>query len=267
MRIINLASGSKGNVTLIENDSASILIDAGLSIKDLEERLLRVGARADNLSAILVSHNHIDHIRSVARLANKYKIPVFASRECYEDAKLAKVLYELKNEIGIEDFNIGSIKISTFEVPHDALKTIGFVFYADGNKIAHLTDVGALCDNVFNKIAGSNLIMIESNYDEEMLNWGPYPEKLKRRIKSNMGHLSNRECSHNILKLSKLGTKFFMLMHLSEINNTPEIAYNNVMNILHDEYGDDNEVRVFVANQYDVSSNFILKSKLRSDNE
>lgn len=261
MRIINLGSGSKGNSTLIEHGETRIIIDAGLSIKDMELRIVEAKCSMEKVNAILVSHNHIDHIRSVSRIANKYKIPVYASRECYEDPKLQKIIYEYKNEVGIEDFKIGEVLVSAFEVPHDALKTIGFIFYADGNKVVYVTDVGEITDNVFSKMVGANLVFIESNYDEKMLLTGPYPENLKRRIRSNMGHLSNSESAKNILNLARRGTKFFVLMHLSEINNTPEIAYNNVMNVLYDEYGEENDVRVFVSHQHKISSNFILKPK------
>lgn len=261
MRVINLGSGSKGNSTLIEYKDTMILIDAGLPIKELEGRIVASKADLGKLSAIVVSHNHIDHIRSVSRIANRYNVPVYAARECYLDEKLNRVLYELKNEIGIEDFMIGDILVSAFEVPHDAFKTLGFTFSAGGNKISLVTDVGEITDNVFNKLIGSDLVMIESNYDEDMLTFGPYPEKLKRRIKSSMGHLSNTDCAKHILNLRKLGTKHFILMHLSEINNSPEIAYNNVMNCLYNEYGDDCSAKIYLAWQNKLSSNFILKSK------
>ena len=261
MRIINLASGSKGNSTLVEHNSTKILVDAGLSAKLIESKLVDVGSSIELVTAILVSHNHIDHIKSIVRLANKYNIPVFAPRECYLDEKLQKLEKRLINEIGLEDFNLGDITVSTFEVPHDALKTIGFVFYADGNKVSLLTDVGAINETILRRIENSNLVMIESNYDEEMLDSGPYPYILKKRIASNMGHLSNRECSRVILELSKRGTKYFMLMHLSEINNTPEIAYNTVMNTLYDEYGDENEVMILMARQDAVSPNFSFKPR------
>ena len=261
MRVINLASGSKGNSTLIEHSGTSLLIDAGISAKLVNEKLLQVGSSIEKVSAILVSHNHIDHIKAVVRIANKYNIPVYAPRECYQDEKLQKLEKRLIHEISLEDFLVGEIKVSTFEVPHDALKTIGFVFYADGNKVSLVTDVGELNEIALRQVENSNLIMIESNYDEKMLENGPYPYPLKRRIASNMGHLSNRACARHILELSKRGTKHFMLMHLSEINNTPEIAYNTVMNVLYDEYGENNEVMILMANQNEVSPNFNFKPR------
>lgn len=261
MRIINLASGSKGNSTLIEHEETSILVDAGISAKLIKEKLLQVGSNVEKLSAILISHNHIDHIKAVVRIANQYNIKVFAPAECYLDEKLHKLEKQLRNNIGLENFWIGDIEIETFEVPHDALKTIGFIFYADGNKVSLVTDVGVLNELSLGRMANSNLVMIESNYDENMLENGPYPYQLKRRIASNMGHLSNRESAKCILKLSKYGTKHFMLMHLSEINNTPEIAYNTVMNVLYDEYGEDNEVVILMAEQNSVSPNFRFKPR------
>ena len=265
MRIISLASGSKGNVTLLEHNDIRLLIDAGLCCKELEIRLGLVGVEPSSISAIVISHNHTDHTKGVSRFANKYKVPVYACRECFSDVSLSKVLYELKREIGLDDFSIGDIVISTFEVPHDALKTIGFNFYCEGNKISLVTDVGEINDCIFHKLEGSNLVLIESNYDENMLSEGPYPLSLKRRIKSNMGHLSNRDCAKVILNLTRLGTKFFMLMHMSETNNTPEIAYNSVMNVLYDEYGEAMDTRVFLSYQSKASANFVLKSRAKGE--
>lgn len=261
MRIINLASGSKGNATLIEHKSTKILLDAGVGLKELESRLSSINVLPWELSAILVSHNHIDHIRSVAKLSNKYKIPVYAPRECYLDKNLCGIAQSFVCEIGLDDFKVGDILISTFELPHDALKTLGFVFFANGNKVSVLTDVGRVDEVVLNRIENSNLILIESNYDENMLESGPYPYPLKRRISSNMGHLSNLDCSRLVLELSRRGTQHFMLMHLSEINNTPEIAYNTIMNALYDVYGEENMVKIYMAYQDKISPNFIFKSR------
>ena len=256
-----MASGSKGNSTLIEHNNTSILVDAGLSMRAIEERLKMAGSDIASISAILISHNHIDHIKGVSRISNKYNIPVYAPRECYDDVNLTEVNQLNRFEIGLDDFIIGDITVSTFEVPHDALKTIGFVFLSDGNKVSLLTDVGRVDELVLKRIEKSNLIMIESNYDEEMLAIGPYPYPLKRRISSNMGHLSNVECSRIILELTRRGTQYFMLMHLSEINNTPEIAYNTVMNVLYDEYGDNIPARILLSNQYSLSPNFVFKTR------
>lgn len=261
MRVINLGSGSKGNATLIEDKNISILIDAGLTMKAINERLKMAGSDLKYITAILISHNHIDHVRAVAQISDKYNIPVYAPRECFLDPNLAKINQLNKFEIGLDDFRIGDILISTFELPHDALKTIGFIFFADGNKVSLLTDVGRVDELMINKIAGSNLVLIESNYDEEMLMNGPYPYPLKRRISSNMGHLSNFESSKIITKLAKLGTSYFMLMHLSEINNTPQVAFNTVMNMLYDELGQDNQIKILMSSQYGLSPNFVFKTR------
>lgn len=261
MRVINLASGSKGNATLVEHGSSSILIDAGLSMKELELRLVRAGRSLDEISAIVVSHDHDDHIKSISRISNKYKIPVYASAECFFSSKLCLVDILNRRNIGVEDFFVGDIRIETIELSHDATKTLGFVFHCDGNKVSLVTDLGYIDELILSKLMGSNLVMIESNYDENMLMSGPYPLILKKRISSRMGHLSNNACASAVLELSKRGTKFFMLMHLSETNNSPEIAYNTIMRCLYDEYGEENKVRVMMAEQNDVSPNFLFKHR------
>lgn len=261
MRIINLASGSKGNCTLIEHGTTKILVDVGIGVKVLNERLRDAGSSLDGVTAIFVSHNHIDHIKSVVSIANKYNIPVYAPRECYQDEKLKKLEKRLKNEIELDNINIGEIEIETFEVPHDALKTIAFIFYADGNKVSLVTDLGGLSEVSMRRMEKSNLIMLESNYDEVMLANGPYPQSLKKRIASTMGHLSNKECAKAILEFTKRGTGYFMLMHLSETNNTPEIAYNTVMNVLYGEYGERIPATILMAKQDAISPKFIFKPR------
>lgn len=261
MRIINLASGSKGNCTLIEHGNTKILVDIGIGVRTLNERLKEAGSNLEGLNAIFVSHNHIDHIKSVVAIANKYNVPVFAPRECYQDEKLKDLEKKLKNEINLVNINIGEIEIETFEVPHDALKTIAFIFYADGNKVSLVTDLGILSEVAMKRMEKSNLIMLESNYDDVMLANGPYPASLKKRISSTMGHLSNKDCAKAILEFSKKGTDYFMLMHLSETNNTPQIAYNTVMNVLYNEYGEQMPVTILLAWQNAISPNFIFKPR------
>lgn len=261
MRVINLGSGSKGNSTLIEHNNTKLLIDAGLTKKDLEERLRSVGVEFSDITAIIVSHNHIDHIKCVGAISKKYSTAVYAPSECFFDPKLETVPIINRHIIGLDNFVVGDIMVETFEVPHDALKTIGFVFYADGNKVSLVTDAGEINDLVVNRLKESNLIMIESNYDKEMLKTGPYPTSLKKRISSNMGHLSNEDCANVIAKLSRLGSNYFMLMHLSEINNTPEIAYNTTMNRLYNEYDGEINVKVFLSYQHKISPNFVFKKR------
>ena len=265
MRVINLASGSKGNSTLVEHSEYKILVDVGISIRELETRLMRAGGRLEEISAIIVSHDHVDHIKSVAKLSNKYNIPVYASSECFYNSNLSQVEDKNKRYVGIENFSVGDIEIEVVDLSHDASRTLGFIFYCDGNKVGLVTDLGYIDELILSKLKGSNLVMIESNYDHEMLMSGPYPLVLKRRISSRMGHLSNFDCARAILELSKRGTEYFMLMHLSETNNSPEIAYNTTMKCLFDEYGENSKVRVMIAEQCDISPNFVFKHRKEGD--
>ena len=265
MRVINLASGSKGNSTLVEHGDVKLLIDAGISLKELDFRLRSVGCKISEISAIIVSHDHADHIKSVPGISKKYDVPVYAPYECFFNSALNLVDEKNRRFVGIEDFSIGDISVETIELSHDATRTLGFIFYCDGNKVGLVTDLGFIDELILSKLMHSNLVMIESNYDDNMLACGPYPLSLKRRIASRLGHLSNSDCARAVIELSKRGTQHFMLMHLSEINNSPEIAYNTTMKCLIDEYGENNKVRVMLAEQHDVSPNFLFKHREEGD--
>lgn len=264
MRIINLASGSKGNSTLIEHGQVRLLIDAGLGISDMQQRLQRAGVQVSELTAIVLSHNHIDHIKSAAKISNKYNVPVYAPIECYEDANL-KCVEKTNRNIIEKQLKFGEVEIFAFDVSHDALHTIGFNILCDGNKVSMVTDIGIMTDEILESLKYSNLVMIESNYDTKMLYEGPYPFTLKRRISSNRGHLSNTDCAETIVKLSKYGTKHFMLMHMSETNNTPDIAYNTIMNRLYKEYGINMDQTILLSKQHDLSANIVFKTRKKGE--
>ena len=258
MRIINLASGSKGNCTLIEGDQTAFLIDCGLDITRTEETIYSVGCDISKIKAILITHTHIDHIKSAVKFANKYSIMVYATDKCWQEGKLQKVPLERRGFITLDEFQLNEFRVSPFELSHDAVSCVGYSVYNGGKKFSIATDLGEITSQIIDHIAKSDLIFLEANYDEHMLRTGSYPKHIKERILSRVGHLSNVDSGEAISILSKMGTKYFVLMHISENNNTPELAYGTVKNILKNK-NLDNNIYIGVAYQHKVSSNFVLK--------
>ncbi len=229
MRVINLASGSDGNVTYIEMGGKKYLLDVGLSCAKVVERLEKIGVNPNEISAIIISHEHSDHIKGVDVFSSKFNVPVYAHQSVWLglDNKLLKV--SDKNRISFDgDFSIGGGTICPVEVPHD-VKCFGFSFLDDGRKISVVTDLGHLNDAILSSIKGSQLVYIEANYDKIMLMKGTnYPLSLKMRIDGPNGHLSNLDSADAVKYLSATGTRQIILSHLSKENNTPSIAYNTI---------------------------------------
>lgn len=228
-RFCSLFSGSSGNSTYISSSDTAILIDAGRSCKQLMQAMQARTIDHKSISGLLVTHEHSDHISGLRVLLKKLKIPLFASSEVVEKLKwnelLAEdqVVYELD---GNSKFTIGSLKIDSFDTPHDSVHSLGYrILMPDGRKIIVATDLGYIRDNVREMLTGCDLVMLESNYDERMLSASDYPYYLKKRIASNTGHLSNEECSKELIRLVKSGSTRFVLGHLSQNNNLPELAY------------------------------------------
>ena len=261
MRVINLASGSKGNCTLIEGENSGILIDCGLELKNIEELLNSVNSSPEKIKSIVITHTHSDHIKSVVKFSAKYNTEVWATDRNWAEGKLQKVPFERRRFINFEDFYIDEFTISPFEVSHDAVSTIGISVLRRGRKFSIATDVGIITSEIIDKMAGSDLIFIESNYDDYMLKNGSYPPIIKKRIASRNGHLSNIDCAEAITRLVSLGTRHFVLMHISENNNTYELAYGTTKSVLKNK-NLDNNIFIGVAFQHKVGSNFILKDKI-----
>ncbi len=259
MRVINLASGSKGNCTLVEGSGSAVLIDCGLDLKRAEELIASVGCNISKICAILVTHTHTDHIKSVVRLAKKYNLKVYATDACWQEGKLQKIELAQRGFITLNDFFVNEFTICPFEQMHDSVSCVGYTIICEGKKFAIATDLGVVTNEIIEKLTGSDLIFIEANYDPHMLRTGSYPAITKRRIASDHGHLSNADCADAICKLVTLGTKHFVLSHISENNNTYELAYGTVKNVLKTK-NLDNNIFIGVAFQNKVSSNFILKN-------
>jgi phosphoribosyl 1,2-cyclic phosphodiesterase len=224
-----LASGSKGNAVFVSDGTTSILIDAGLSGVEIERRLKSRGIDPKHLHAILVSHEHSDHIQGVGVLSRRYKLPVYMSSKTHKAA--ASQLGNLYDFNAIEcgaTFTINALFIHPFSISHDAADPCGFTISQNGTKIGIATDLGIATAMVKEHLKECTLLILEANHDEEMLISGPYPWPIKQRIKSRTGHLSNAASKILLEELQHDRLKHVMLAHLSEINNTPQKAAHEV---------------------------------------
>jgi len=237
IKFCSLFSGSSGNSLFLKVNNTCILIDAGLSAKRIIEALDAIDEKACDIDAILISHEHSDHIKGAGIISRKFNIPIYANHRTWD---------AMQNDIGkISEYNrrffesgdlfsINDICIKTFRIPHDAAEPVGFNFFCGNRKITVATDIGHINKNVLESIENSDAILLESNHDVEILKSGPYPWELKRRILGENGHLSNEMAGKVAAYLAAKGTKIFMLGHLSKVNNLPELAYQTVYDELTD---------------------------------
>lgn len=235
VKVSVLASSSSGNSTLVATENTRLLVDAGLSRKETFERLTAAGVRPDSLTAILITHEHSDHISGLRTIAKKLNIPVYMSRLTAPAVFEAKS-FENKSDAA-EDFTptlelfaagstftIGDIDVTSFTIPHDAVDPVGFSFRAEGIKISIATDLGYMPDSIRFHLRGSDVVLLEANHDLEMLKVGPYPWALKQRIMGRNGHLSNDVACTFIRQDLDTSTSTLILGHLSAHNNHPEIV-------------------------------------------
>lgn len=230
LRFSPLFSGSSGNATYVGCDDAHILVDAGMSGSRITHELECVGVDPRRLNAILVTHEHNDHIKGIGILSRKYNLPVYATegtwRAMYD--KIGAIAD--KNVVQIEpeqDFFIGSIDVMPFPTPHDAAQSVGYSFDLFGARFSIVTDVGSIRESWMKYVLGSDAVLLESNYDPDMLTAGPYPYDLKKRIASRHGHLSNDDAGSAAVELVNHGASRIILGHLSKENNFPELAYRS----------------------------------------
>jgi phosphoribosyl 1,2-cyclic phosphodiesterase len=228
-----LASGSKGNAVHLTDGHSQILIDAGLSGREIERRMGLRDLKVTELDAILVTHEHSDHIQGVGVLARRYKIPVHISRRTAQagSGRLGKIAEVVHFRCGA-GFQIGGLEIHPFTTSHDAADSAGFTVRACGCKAGIATDLGIATELVKKHLEGCQLLLLEANHDPDMLINGPYPWPLKQRIRGRSGHLSNSQCRDLLGELLHAGLQQVVLAHLSENNNTPDQALNTVSEAL-----------------------------------
>jgi phosphoribosyl 1,2-cyclic phosphodiesterase len=228
VRIAVLASGSRGNSTVVSSARTSILVDAGLSCRETLRRMRDAGEDPHSLSAIVISHEHSDHVGGLPVLARKLKVPVYmtgpTNDACGRDRGEDTNLERLELFSAGRTFQIGDILVTPFTIPHDAADPVAFAFRVEGVKVCIVTDLGYMPASVREHIRGCDLLMIESNHDLEMLRGGSYPWAVKQRVMSRVGHLSNAALAEFFASDYDGSAAFVVLAHLSEHNNHPEIA-------------------------------------------
>lgn len=226
-----LYSGSSGNATFIEAGDVRLLVDAGLTGSRIEQALNAVGAPVSTISAILVTHEHIDHVRGVGVLSRRYGIPVYANAACWE--AMAPSIGEIAPrctrviETG-RDFYIKGVNITPFAIPHDAAEPVGYTFRYEGRCAGVLTDVGHVDEHLIDAVEHCDILLLEANHDVDMLKAGRYPYPLKQRILSRHGHLSNEDSGSALCRLYARGLRHAVLGHLSAENNDENLAMATV---------------------------------------
>lgn len=236
MRVFNLSSGSDGNATYIETENARILVDDGISCSETLKRLALIGVKGEDIDAIVVTHEHSDHIKGLDVFSKRFNTPIYAHNDVWDG--LYKKLSKVKEEnmrIFTGDFDIKDLIISPVEIPHD-VKCFGYSIQNENSKVSLLTDLGHTNDKILNSVQGSQLVYLEANHDLSMLrNCEKYPLSLRMRIAGKNGHLSNDASADFAEKLVKTGTKQIVLSHLSRENNTPELAFTYISNKLEEK--------------------------------
>lgn len=226
MKVCTLASGSSGNSLYIETMHSKILVDAGISLRQIKLRLGSIGVDVTDLDAVIISHEHSDHSHAINRL----DLPVYiseATTDLWQDS--VKQIYEFDSETA---FEINDLLVTPFSVPHDAVDPVGFTVEDGQKKIGIATDIGSVTGLVTEKLKGANMLIVESNHDSDTLMNSKYPWQLKQRIKSRLGHLSNIQSAELLEKVYNPELRNIVLAHLSMVNNSPDIAYRTSHSVL-----------------------------------
>ena len=234
MRFASLGSGSRGNATLVEVGDTHIMLDCGFSCSEAQKRLARLDLEASDIDAILVTHEHSDHISGVARFSRRFGTPVWmtaGTAAVHKGGELAS-LHVFSSH---QKFSIGEIDIQPFPVPHDAREPCQFVFSSSGIRLGVLTDAGSVTSHMVNALSRSDALLLEFNHDAKMLAEGPYPSSLKHRVGGDYGHLSNQQAVDLLEKLDTSQLQHLVIAHISEKNNCPERVWQALGTLLSDQ--------------------------------
>lgn len=256
----SLYSGSSGNSLFVESENTKLLVDAGVSSKKIEEALANLEIDPTSIDGILITHEHSDHVQGLGTFAKKFNLPVFVNKKTLDAMPKQKEKISEKNiklfNIN-EKFEIGDLKVKPFSIPHDAANPCGFNIFKDDKKISIATDIGHMTNGILKNLEDSIFIMLESNYDPEVLKYSKYPYQLKTRIAGPDGHLSNELAGKTISYLLNSGLKQAVLGHLSKQSNFPELAYKTVIDEIMCTKYDENSLKLSVASR-DIPGNKII---------
>ena len=256
----SLYSGSSGNSLFVESENTKLLVDAGVSSKKIEEALANLEIDPTSIDGILITHEHSDHVQGLGTFAKKFNLPVFVNKKTLDAMPKQKEKISERNiklfNIN-EKFEIGDLKVKPFSIPHDAANPCGFNIFKDDKKISIATDIGHMTNGVLKNLEDSIFIMLESNYDPEVLKYSKYPYQLKTRIAGPDGHLSNELAGKTISYLLNSGLKQAVLGHLSKQSNFPELAYKTVIDEIMCTKYDENSLKLSVASR-DIPGNKII---------
>lgn len=260
MELCTIASSSSGNAIYVGNEDTHLLVDAGISKKKIDEGLNQIGKAAKLLNAILITHEHTDHIKGLGVMSRQYHLPIYATKATIEAIRnissLGKIDEALFVEINAgEAFKIGDIEIMPFSIYHDADDPVAYRFYENEKSVGILTDCGTYDDRIISYLKGVQGLVLEANHDVHMLQAGKYPYKLKRRILSDVGHLSNEMSGRLLSELMDDSLKTVVLGHLSEENNFEQLAYETVRSevILSESSVNSSDFELYVAASDNVS--------------
>lgn len=247
MKIKTIASGSKGNCSIVLCGKTNFIIDMGISYLTLKRSLEENSLSFDQFTGILITHNHKDHINGLATLVKKTNLPVIIPKEMYQSLKeiVPKDRCEFVNQV----YNIDDVEVELINTSHDVPCSVGFIITQREKSLVYVTDTGYINRKYLNKMLNKNLYLIESNHDEVMLMDGPYPRILKERVISDQGHLSNTTTAKYLKKIVGPNTKTIILAHISEKNNTEEMALECTKTMLNND-----NINVLIAKQYEESS-------------
>lgn len=254
LQIASLNSGSNGNCYFIGNEDEAILIDAGLSYKETLKRMEQLRLNPELLRAVFISHEHTDHISGLGQIQRKLNLPVYITEKTHFNTSV-KLKKEITFSFNADIFvDIGGLRILPFSKHHDACDPHSFLVSGNGVNVGVITDVGHACNDVINCFKQCNVVFLETNYSDEMLDAGNYPEVLKRRIKSKRGHLSNSQALELFLRHKPRHLQLLILSHLSQHNNSPE----QVLELFNQHAGN---VKVVVASRHEPSALFNVETQ------
>ena len=250
IRLCSLSSGSSGNCIYVGTESTGLLVDCGVSGKEILENLKNIGVCTSTIKGILVTHEHSDHTKGIGVISRKLNVPIYANAKTWAGIgdSIGKISAEnIRHfDTGV-GFELNELEVKSYSIPHDASDPVGYSFRLGSRKVCIATDLGYFSDEVRENTKGADMVLLEANHDIEMVKVSSYPYFLKRRILSDVGHLSNEAAGLAVLELLNSGVRKVLLGHLSKENNFPELAYQTVKNILEENQvtiGEDIELEV-----------------------